>query len=385
MLQVILLLSVAVLGSSIIVPLRIGNETDFFHPNGTLDAANVRHHIHYIQCHCQQSRTARSLCRFDASLRKRRIESIELFSAYHAATPIGELKVGGQELNVIFDTIVPVTIVDPRAYLPEASLTAQSVEQARWSVLPIMGMSQVSRWRDVTSVGGINTMTTFDRSEQHLITPAQPAAMGICAMSRHHTSFGGPYTLIEVLSQHQLRNKPVFALSFFRLEQTTLTTEHGGLLSLGLHRRGLRFLPLEQDLRYAGLWAISGHLNGIYSRMILASGSPFIVLPVTFARQIFDRPGLVIEQYGSTLIAKYACAHPPLFHITFRAISITLSSDSVRFGAVEAGHCISSIIGAEQDDITLGLPFFRSAYVAFDLSGRAGGSGPPGRVGIGLP
>ena len=105
MLRVILLLSVAVLGFSITVPLRIANETDFFYPNGTLDAARVRHHIHYVQCHYQQSRTARSLCRFDAPSRKRSASSIGLFSAYHSATPVGELRIGGQAFNVIFDTV----------------------------------------------------------------------------------------------------------------------------------------------------------------------------------------------------------------------------------------------------------------------------------------
>ena len=105
MLQVILLLSVAVLGSSIIVPLRIANETDYFYPNGTLDAASVRHHIRYVQCHFQQSDIAKSVCRFDTPLPKRAVESIGLFSAYHAATPVGELRIGGQAINVIFDTV----------------------------------------------------------------------------------------------------------------------------------------------------------------------------------------------------------------------------------------------------------------------------------------
>ncbi|KAL9939477.1 hypothetical protein V8E36_001294 [Tilletia maclaganii] len=386
MLQVILLLSVAVLGSSIIVPLRIANETDYFYPNGTLDAASVRHHIRYVQCHFQQSDIAKSVCRFDTPLRKRAVESIGLFSAYHAATPFGELSIGGQAFNVIFDTIVPVTIVDPRAYFPEDSPTAQRIGQARSSLVPIMGMSLVSRWRDVTSVGGTATYTTFDRAEQRMVIPAQPNAMGICAMSRYHPSSGGPYTLIEMLFRDRIIGQPVFAISLGRLEQTAPTIAHRGTLSVGSRRSRVRFVPLEQHPRYDRLWAISGQLNGITSRMILASGSPFIVLPAALARYVFGRLGLVIEEYGSTLIAKYVCAaHPPLFRITFPTTSVTLSSDSVLYGAVEAGFCISSIIGEEQDDITLGLPFFRSAYVSFDLNGLAGGSVSPGRIGIGRP
>ncbi|KAL9940966.1 hypothetical protein V8E36_000454 [Tilletia maclaganii] len=382
MLRIILLLSVAVLGFSITVPLRIANETNYFHPNGTLDVANVRRHVHYVQCHCQQSRTAKSLCRFNAPSRKRDVESIELISAYHAATPVGELRIGGHVINVIFDTILPVTIVDPRAYHPGESSTAYRIEQLRLSFYPTIGERQVSRWRDVTSVGRIETTTTFDRAEQPIFTPDQTDAMGICAMSRYHTSSGGAYPLIEVLAQNSLINQPVFALSLSRLEQTT---PNGGTLSLGHHRRRLQFSPLEQNPHYAGLWAIRGHLNDIPSRMVLASGSPFVILPILLARLVFHRLELMVEENDTTLFAKYNCADPPLFYLTFSATSVPLDRDSVRLGVDEAGLCISSIIGAVQDDIMLGLPFFRSAYVAFDLFGRAGGRRAPGRIGIGLP
>ncbi|KAL9937155.1 hypothetical protein V8E36_004390 [Tilletia maclaganii] len=380
MLHIILLLSVAVLGFSITVPLRIANETDFFYPNGTLDAARVRHHIHYVQCHYQQSRTARSLCRFDAPSRKRDFASIGLLSAYHSATPVGELRIGGQAFNVIFDTIVPVTTVDPRAYSPEASRTAHRIEQPRWSLYPTIGERQVSRWSDVTSVGGIQTTTTFDRAEQQLFSSAQTEAMGICAMSRYRPSSEEPYSLIEMLSRNFQLDEPVFALSL-----TPPTIANRGTLSLGHHRTGLRFSPLEQEQRYAGLWAISGRLNGRYSRMVLASGSPFIILPVRLARSIFGTLNLVVEEHGTTLFAKYDCARPPPFYITFPATSVVLDRDSVKCGVDAAGLCYSSIIGAEQNDIMLGLPFFRSAYVAFDLRSRAGRHGDQGRIGIGLP
>ncbi|KAL9936978.1 hypothetical protein V8E36_004213 [Tilletia maclaganii] len=422
MLRIILLLCIAVLCSSITVPLKIANETVYFYANGTLDAEKIRHHIHYIQCHYQQSRTARSLCRFDAPLRKRRVESIELFSPSHAATPVGELRVGGQAFNAIFDTvrrlhsqersdsmllidigllhhfapfcelstqltleIVPVTIVDPRAYLPETSPTARRVGEDRLTHIPAGGVSVVSRWRDVMTVGGIETITTLDRGENHMFDPTWNAAMGICAMSRYDSSSGGALSMIEVLTGRQLLDRPVFAFSLSRLGQTTQVTENGGILSLGYHRRSVRFSPLEQDPRYAGLWAISGHLNSISSRMILASGCPFIILPVQLARSIFDAHGLLVEEYGTALIAKYICALPPHFHIRFPAISVTLSMDSIMLGVDENDFCILSIIGAMQVDITLGLPFFRSAYVAFDLIGRAGRYGTPGRVGIGPP
>ncbi|KAL9933860.1 hypothetical protein V8E36_007518 [Tilletia maclaganii] len=376
MLHMILLLSVAVLASSITVPLKIANETGYFYPNGTLDAENIRRHIRYVQCRCQQSRTARSHCRFDAPSRKRATESIGLSSAYYGATPFGELRVGGQPINVFFDTIVPVTIVDPRAYNPQASPTAQRIGQVRLSDVPIMGMSQVSRWYDVTSVGNIEAMTTFDRAEQAMFNPEQTDAMGICAMST------GALSLTEVLFRSFLLDQPVFAFSLSRIGPTADT---GGTLFLGSHRTGLRYVPLEQDLRDAGLWAISGHLNGIYSRMILASGSPLIILPILLAISVFRRLNVVVQRQGPVLIAKYNCAGPPVFLITFRSSYVILSGDSVRYGLDAAGLCISSIVGEEQTYITLGLPFFRSAYVAFDPSGRAPRTGPQGRVGIGVP
>ncbi|KAL9935155.1 hypothetical protein V8E36_006231 [Tilletia maclaganii] len=380
MLLIILLLSVAVLASPITVPLKIANETGYFFPNGTLDAENIRHHIRYIQCHCQQSRTAKSLCRFDAPLRKRAVESIGLSSEHAEATPVGELRVGGQAINVFFDTIVPVTIVDPRAYNPQDSPTAQRIGQTRLSDVPIMGESQVSRWLDVTSVGNIETMMTFDRAEQDMFNPAQTDARGICAMSR------GGLSLIEVLRRNSLLDRPVFAFSLIPFGPNAANAaNHRGTLFLGSHRRGLRFVAVEQHPTYARLLAINGLFNGIPSRMILASGSPLIILPIDWARSVFNTLNMVVEDRGTTVFAKYTCTETPIFRILSRFASITLSRDSVRFGRDPAGLCISSIVGEEQNDIILGLPFFRSAYVAFDLERQLSQSGPPGRVGIGGP
>ncbi|KAL9940963.1 hypothetical protein V8E36_000451 [Tilletia maclaganii] len=243
-----------------------------------------------------------------------------------------------------------------RAYRPGESRTAQPIRQPRFSLYSTIGERLVSRWSDVTSVGGIQTTTTFDRAEQEIFTPDQTEAMGICAMSRYRPSSGEPYSLIEVLFRSFQLDQPVFALSL-----TPPTIANGGTLSLGNHRPGLRFSPLEQGQRYAGLWAISGQLNGIDSRMVLASGSPFIILPVRLARSIFGTLGLLVEARDTTLFAKYNCARPPPFHITFPATSIFLDRNSVSFSVDAAGLCISSIIGAVQDDIMLGLPFFRSA------------------------
>ncbi|KAL9935184.1 hypothetical protein V8E36_006260 [Tilletia maclaganii] len=272
--------------------------------------------------------------------------------------------------------IVPVTIVDPRAYNPQASPTAQRIGQVRLSDVSIMGMSQVSRWYDVTSVGNIEAMATFDRAEQAMFNPEQTDAMGICAMSR------APSSLMGVLSQGVILDAPVFGLSLSRIGRTADT---GGTLSLGWCRRGLRYVPLEQAARYAGLWAIRGDLNGIPWRMILASGSPVIILPIWMVRLIFDDLDVVVQQWDTILIAKYNCARPPVFRFRFRLNFVIISGDSVRFSFDPAGLCISSIIGEAQTDITLGLPFFRSAYVAFDLSGRATRFDPLGRVGIGIP
>ncbi|KAL9934994.1 hypothetical protein V8E36_006070 [Tilletia maclaganii] len=203
----------------------------------------------------------------------------------------------------------------------------------------MMGMSQVSRWNDVTSVGNIETTMTFDRAEQDMFNPAQTSAMGICAMSRNQAIYGGVYPLIEVLYRNFLLDQPVFALSLSRIGPTADT---GGTLSLGSHRRGLRFIPLEQDLRYAGLWAIRGQINGISSRMILASGSPFVILPVVVARSIFNAFGLVVEEYGTSSVSLQSLCHATASDTASMKTAFASRVSSVRSRAILHSVCLFS-------------------------------------------
>ncbi|KAL9933602.1 hypothetical protein V8E36_007778 [Tilletia maclaganii] len=106
--------------------------------------------------------------------------------------------------------------------------------------------------------------------------------------------------------------------------------------------------------------------------MILDTGSSFIVLPLHMARDLFSRLGLQTEEYGTSLTAIYPCRYYPSIRIRTSQSHIALHPSSMRFGAEFNGWCKLSVIGANQEHVTLGRPFFESAYTIIDLSGRVG-------------
>ncbi|KAL9934178.1 hypothetical protein V8E36_007260 [Tilletia maclaganii] len=382
MLHIVFFFSIVVLSSSITVNPRAPNETTHLHHNGTLDAEKVVQHLRYVQCRFQSTQTANHLCPRFSRLEKRRAGSIELRSASTSAAPVGELSIVGRPTLVVFDTAAPFSIFDPRTYNPELSQTAEQIGEPFAATFRDGRESQISRWRDFVRIGDIGARTTFHRAQEPIFDPTKTNAMGICALSRFGGLAGRPLSLIEEFSRADVIDRPVFAFALSRVGQTVPS---GGWLFLGFHRRSVHFAALDSDPRYAGLWAVRGSLNEIFSTMVLDTVSTFIVLPLEQARSIFDSFGLVAEQYDSVLMANYHCAFPPVISITIGSSRITLSRDSVKLSVEEPNICTLSIVGQEQGHITLGLPFFRSAYVAFDLGGRVGRSVRPARVGIGRP
>ncbi|KAL9937562.1 hypothetical protein V8E36_003971 [Tilletia maclaganii] len=106
--------------------------------------------------------------------------------------------------------------------------------------------------------------------------------------------------------------------------------------------------------------------------MILDTGSAFIVLPLQMAQRLFSRLNLRTEASESSLIALYRCTNHPSIKITIDQISIVLQPSSMQFGADFNGWCTLSVIGAEQEDVTLGRPFFENAYTVVDIRGHVG-------------
>ncbi|KAL9938482.1 hypothetical protein V8E36_003105 [Tilletia maclaganii] len=240
----------------------------------------------------------------------------------------------------------------------------------------------MSRWRDFVWIGTLVTKITFDRADIPIFDPTRTDAMGICALSRFDGLDGRPLSVIEELSRARLLDLPVFAFALSRRGQTS---HHGGWLFLGRHRRDVLFSDLDRDPNYAGLWAVRGSFNEIPSTMVFDTVSKLVVLPVHQARFIFTSLALDVEVHDGVLMAKYVCKHPPAFVIAISSSIIYLSGDNVQLNVERPNVCTLSIVGEEQDYITLGLPFFRSAYVEFDLVGHVGDPRRPGRVGIGLP
>ncbi|KAL9940604.1 hypothetical protein V8E36_000092 [Tilletia maclaganii] len=182
------------------------------------------------------------------------------------------------------------------------------------------------------------------------------------------------------MQQHLLLDRPLFAFSFPRAAYFGGPLENEGKLTIGAidydayipYHEVLRYNPIIFSSRYQGLWVVRGTINRVQSMMILDTGSSFIVLPLEMARMLFSRLDLRTEAVGSSLIALYPCADYPSIEITIGRSSIILHPNSMQFGPDNNGWCKLSVIGIEQEDVTLGRPFFENAYTVIDMRGRVG-------------
>ncbi|KAL9933885.1 hypothetical protein V8E36_006967 [Tilletia maclaganii] len=195
------------------------------------------------------------------------------------------------------------------------------------------------------------------------------------SFSRHHDVSPNPVPPIYKMQQRLLLDRSLFAFSLPRAAHFEEYPETEGKLTIGAIdysacNEALRYNQVILSARYQDLWVVRGMVNRVRSRMILDTGSSFIVLPLSMARVVFTGLGLRTEEYGTSLIAWYLCRHYPFINIRTSRSSIVLHPSSMKFGFERDGWCLLNVIGADQEDVTLGRPFFENAYTVIDLAGR---------------
>ncbi|KAL9931284.1 hypothetical protein V8E36_009891 [Tilletia maclaganii] len=270
-----------------------------------------------------------------------------------------------------------VSIIDPAHYSPERSSTAHNLQVHHRVLLADGRMTEMVRWEDLISIAGLNALATFDRSEQPIFYPSESAAGGMLAFSKHGPTCENPLPPIYVMQQEQHLDRPVFSFSLPRSQHFGGPLEADGKLTIGEYDRGrrfeaLRYSPVEPEEDFKYLWATRGKLNDHPGIMILNTGAAFIMLPMQLARTLFDELDLWTEEIGSSLFARYPCAGWPSINVKIGGCTIVLRPGSLQFGPERAGWCRLSIIGEDQEQITLGRPFFENAYTVIDLRGWVG-------------
>ncbi|KAL9935594.1 hypothetical protein V8E36_005171 [Tilletia maclaganii] len=362
-------------GVSEIIALHQVNTSVLLYPNGTLDYAKVEYQIRHIQHrHCLAQQKHCSCRREFPSLYKRRNGQVPMESSGLGGAPTIPVYIGDQALMLMFDTTAMHTLIEPARYISARSPSAVYLGSRYFGLSPSGRGSEAACWRDIMSIDRLSTRVTFCQGKDRIFDPVSTAADGVVSFSRHYLLSRNPAPPIYEMQHALLLDRPLFA---FSLPHAARRLPTDGLLTVGAIDRNafsesLRYSLVESQPRYQNLWAVHGKLNGRESVMILDTGSPFIILPIQHARIVFDELHVQSEQFRGVLFGRYFCRRSPSIRIKIGRVSVPIHQSSLQFGAEDNGLCGFSVIGAEQEDITLGRPFFENAYTVMDLSGRVG-------------
>ncbi|KAL9933874.1 hypothetical protein V8E36_007532 [Tilletia maclaganii] len=363
------------LGVSEKIALHQVNTSALLYPNGTLDYAKVKSQIRHIQHrHCLAQQKHHSCRRMFPSLYKRYHSQEAMEQSGLAGAPTIPVNIGNQALMLMFDTTAMHTLIEPARYISGRSPSAVYLGPRYFTLSPSDRVSEAACWRDIMSIARLSVQSTFFQGQHHILDPSSTAADGVVSFSRHHLLSQNPAPPIYEMHQDLLLDRPLFAFSLPHAARRLLTD---GVLTLGAIDRNaftgsLRYSPVEWQARYQNFWAVRGKLNGRERVMIFDTGSPFIILPIQLARAVFE------EQYVQSLLSqgvlfgRYFCRRDPSIRIQIGRASVPIHPISLQVGDEDNGWCDLSVVGAEQEDITLGRPFFENAYTVMDLTGRVG-------------
>ncbi|KAL9939863.1 hypothetical protein V8E36_001680 [Tilletia maclaganii] len=362
-LLVCLSLSSSCTSFSLTVPLYGFMNTSLNHPNGSLNSVNLERHVRRRQCRYLLA-TKLHHCRNDiplTSFSRRRPGEVRIDMNDVGAAAVGQAQIGDHSVAVVFDTTARNSVIDASAYDPTQSAGARYVGDQYLGQLPDGRFTEVMHWNDLVSIAGIGVRTTFGRSQDRIFDSSMTAAKGIFAFSRFDPSARRPEPLIFAMQRAHLLDQPVFCFTLARTGGAGSASQRIGSLLIGrsdtsAYSGRLRYTQVETGPPYNDLWAVRGDVNGYRSVMI----------------NVFYQLGLVMEEFDGALIAKYLCRRPPRIQLRIGTRLIPLRSESLHFSVESDRLCRLSIIGADQEYVTLGRPFFESAYTMFDLRGRVG-------------
>ncbi|KAL9934502.1 hypothetical protein V8E36_006958 [Tilletia maclaganii] len=362
-------------GVSEIIALHQVNTSVLLYPNGTLDYAKVKSQIRHIQHrHCLAQQKHHSCRWMFPSLYKRHHSQEAMEQSGLAGAPTIQVYIGDQALMLMFDTTAMHTLIEPARYVSGRSTSAENLGYRYFALSPSGRVSEAACWRDTMSIASLSVRSTFFQGQHHILDPSSTAADGVVSFSRHHLLSQNPAPPIYEMHHALLLDRSLFA---FSLPHAARRLPTDGFLTLGAIDRtaftgSLRYSPVEWQARYQNLWAVRGKLNGRERVMIFDTSSPFIVLPIQLARAVFNEQYVEPVLSQGVLFGRYFCRRDPSIRIRIGRASVLIHPISLQFGAEDNGLCALSVVGAEQEDITLGRPFFENAYTVMDLSGRVG-------------
>ncbi|KAL9939875.1 hypothetical protein V8E36_001692 [Tilletia maclaganii] len=372
------------------IPLERPQQDPFLHKNGTLDIHALEYHMlgHSLMLDwlCARDREDGITLApvMNGSSFRRKLSSRE-FAVLHTIShpgylPTGVITVGSQTISAIFSTSTSNFLVDSSAYSPHRSQSHPSLTGSNFVIdmTPYYGVTGVVV-RDRVVIAGISGVEiTFGLANQPLF-PRTSQAQAVCGMSMPGSgSVGNLPFFYEMLAQGAV-SEPVYAM---RLSRRGIGAIYLGGYDEELVWGQVLWMPMASTV---GRWIFPGKVQGISAIFSLDSAARFMVMPYNLAQEVFSRLELETRTHhhdhlGTILLASYSCEDPPVFVLQIAGRVINLSPEALNVGLDPVdGRCYLSVYGSQslEHHVTLGLPFFESTFVVFDVAIRRVGFADP--------
>jgi predicted aspartyl protease len=247
----------------------------------------------------------------------------------------GPITLGGQTIQVDFDTGSSDIILNNSAYKPGATATDTKNTFS-------------TAYGDGTTASGKVYLDTLEIAG----LSANNCAIGLASTNYLSTSENDSGIAgMAYPSLAQLKQPPFFdtLMNAGVLQQNVFTftlSDTGSALYLGGIPDSVTdpiYAPVDSS---QGFWGVTGSINGTSTAAILDTGTTLIVCPVAYATALFKKLGLKTTTESGSIYAMYDSANPPSITVTVGSFSQVLSSATMSLGTQD-GQEVLSIIGSD--------------------------------------
>ncbi|KAL9938054.1 hypothetical protein V8E36_002677 [Tilletia maclaganii] len=326
------------------IPLKRPQQDPFLHKNGTLDVHALEYHMlrHGLMLHWLFARD----------------------------------RDGGNSLAPSTSNF----LVESSAYDPDRSQSHPSLTGSNF-VVDMFASHSVTGVivRDQVVIDGMSGVdVTFGLANQPLFSSTSQA-QAICGMSMPGAGNVGNLPIFYEMMAQGAVSEPIYAM---RISRRGPGAVYLGGYDAELVWGQVSWMPSTST---EGRWIFPGKVQGISTIFCLDSAARFIVMPYNLAEEVFSRLGLdtrthLHDRLGIVLVASYLCEDPPIFELQIAGRVIRLSLEALNVGVDPVnGRCHLSAYGSPtlEHQVALGIPFFESIFVIFDVASRRLGFADP--------
>ncbi|KAL9939847.1 hypothetical protein V8E36_001664, partial [Tilletia maclaganii] len=288
--------------------------------------------------------------------------------------------VGSQPVSAVFSTSTSNFLVESSAYDPDRSRSHPALTGSDFAIDLFASHSVTGVIvRDQVVIDGISGVdVTFGLANQPLFS-SMSQAQAICGMSMPGAGNVGNLPFFYEMMEQGAVSEPIYAIR--------LSRRGPGAIYLGGYDAEVVWGQVSwmPTMTTIGRWIFPGKVQGISTIFCLDSAARLIVMPYNLDEEVFSRLGLetrtrLHDRLGIILVATYPCEAPPIFELQIAGRAIRLSIEALNVGVDPvSGRCHISAYGSQtlEHQVALGIPFFESTFVVFDVASHRVGFADP--------